>query len=226
LEKLVRDGKPPYPRFWADLYQLDSNSEVALDGLERLAATSPDTQNIEPWGWDVLCAHVLLIRAGRNADAHHRFLSAVLQDTNERTASWAVGSIMSLDPGNPARSNAVERCFKFFDSGRDEGAVVYAAQGFSQFGPQDKEYVPRLIQIISQPPTKERLRAVCSAIGALGNIGPGARRAVPQLQAITDGKIQAPEDWEDTPLAYRSETRYQKAAADALEKIRGGEGKP
>jgi len=51
LENLVRDGKPPYPRFCADLYQLDSNSAVALDGLERLAATSPDAQNIEPWGW-------------------------------------------------------------------------------------------------------------------------------------------------------------------------------
>jgi hypothetical protein len=174
----------------------------------------------------VVDAHALLIRAGRNADAHYRYLSAVLQNTNERTASWAVGSIMSLGQGNPARSNAVERCFEFFDSGRDEWAVEYAAQGFAQFGPQDKEYVPRLIKIISQPPTKERVRAVCSAIGALGNIGPGARGAVPQLQAIADRKIQAPEDWEGTPLAYRSETLYQKAAADALEKIRGVEGKP
>ena len=226
LEKYIREAQFPYPRVCDNLLQIDPNSKVALDVLERLTVAHLDDQPGGLMAADVFNAHATLIRAGREVDAHYRYLVAHLESSDERAAAFDVQAIMSLGPENPARRNAIERTFQFFDSGKDPWAVEYAAQVLPLLGPKDRAYVSRMIPIISKPPANERVRAVCSVLSALGKIGAGAREAVPALQAIADRKLQAPEDWEGVPLASRSETLYQKAAATALEKILGGEEKP
>ena len=118
------------------------------------------------------------------------------------------------------RTHALNAIFSLLETGQDPWAAKVASRGLRFVGPQDKDYIPRLIRAISQPARRETANAVANAAIALGQIGPDARVALPQLTALLAYSIpnENKSDFVDADLARKS-TPVRKAAEESIRKL-------
>ncbi len=89
---------------------------------------------------------------------------------------------------------AVPQLIKLLDEKGSKEKISFCCECLSRKGPQAKSAVPSLIQVLRDTILPDNLlsKHECAAI-ALGNIGPDANDALPDL--ILHAKILAPEEW-------------------------------
>jgi hypothetical protein len=154
---------------------------VALDGFEKIAAQpEPSVGPSSEMPADlasIMVAHARLIQGNRAPQMHFLYLAAKLKSPQERVCACAAQLLLDCNAQNPIRTNAINRAFELLETTRDDGTFTIAEQALDNLGPNDKDYVPRLVSGITNAPN-------VAAINALGRIGPDAQAALPRLRVL------------------------------------------
>lgn len=222
IERYLKES--PHIRLCEHLLQLDPQSTVALQALERIAKSPM-------WhAMDILEAHYQLAQSGHNPQHHLQALVDGLESESLRKLSAAVylgklGSLATkgipslqkaLEDNNPQVRIEAAHAILLISSKRSERkqavnviinsldekecmARVRAATALGSFGLGEKWTVPVLITKVHDGDVRTRI----AAIKSLGNIGPAAREALPSL-----GRLLKDEHWQ-----------IRQSAAKTIEKI-------
>jgi HEAT repeat protein len=217
FERLISEMQFPEIHVCEALRKLDPVSKVALDGFQKIAAVGEEGQ---PKAFEILEANARLVQGRRDPEIHLRYLSEQVNNADQRICAYAVNLVLECKAQDPTRKAALDRLFTLFETAKDEWAIEVAARGLAFLGPNDKSYTARLIRMISVLPRTERFRACASAIEGLGNIGPEAREALPELKRLLNYKALRNPSFEDHDSSLESGTIIvRKAAGDAIRKI-------
>ena len=207
IERYVKEA--PFVGLCSSLLQFDSESTVAIQGLEKIA------KDPGPHAGDVPDAHYHLIRAGHNPEYHlqalieglesegfgklssathlgvlgHLATKAIpslqktLKDDNPQVRVAAAHSILLISLKPMERKQAADVIFNAVEE-KVFMARLRAFSALEAFGSDESWAVPTLTALATNTtiPHQERFRI--NAVKALGNIGSGATESLPAVRRL------------------------------------------
>ncbi|MFC1601188.1 M56 family metallopeptidase [Candidatus Sumerlaeota bacterium] len=166
---LLASPQPDVSLCWS-LLELEPGSKAALDVLEKIA-TDP-----KRGPYDDISAAGLLVKHGRNREAHAQFLLQKLADPEDFISIHGATAILRSSNIRAERDKAFEAIFRILKErkvGDDAWAAGVGSQAFKFLGPEDAHWAPQLQELLKRPVNDkdhmdERIRA--RAQEALANI--------------------------------------------------------
>src|ERR1043166_1844566 len=217
FESLIKNETDMEITLWQALLKLDPHSKAAIEGLEKFV-TRPQKGQFDTF--QILEAHGLLIQSSHDVESHARYLLSRTKDPEERIGACAVKILLEAHPQNEIRTLGLDRAFQLIETAKDGWSIEVVAQGLFDMGPDDTAYVPHLLRAIGRTRHDGRVQALKSFIVALGQIGPGAREALPELKSLTHYRIQQVHEIDEISdsLEFAAGT-IRKSAEEAIRKI-------
>jgi HEAT repeat protein len=184
FEACIKKAQFPELFLCEGLLKLEPSSKVALLGFEKLILR-PDLDVASS-----MAARARLIQAGRSPSVHLGYIATQLDNPQERVQACAIRLLLECDARGPLRTNVVSRLFALLETGKDEWSFNVAQQALERLGPQDKAWVPRLVNALDAFPNLH-------VMVALGHIGPDAALALPRLRYCLRFRSQAADAYEE-----------------------------